>query len=499
MKSKVTLLNVLSSVLLQCVTIISGFIVPKLILSYFGSNVNGLISSLNQFLSYISLIEGGITGVIVTSLYKPCVEKDEKKISSIIITANSFFKKIGWIFLIYSLVLSIIYPTVFNTGFTFEYVFFLTLILSLNLFIQYMFCLSLKSLFTADKKVYVTSFVQTLIILLNLLLVYISLKIYPNVHLLKFISGIVYIIQPLFYGFYFRKHYTFYSNEKKDNELIKNRWNGFSINIASFIHFSTDIVILTIFCDFATVSIYSVYALVTNGLRQIVNSLTNGLNPTIGQEYAKNKVTSLNNKMDVYEYIILMLVFIIFSIAGLLITPFVLIYTKGVTDANYNQVVFGVLLVISEALYIIKYPHLNLAYAANKFNEITIPAYIEAAINILFSIIFVKFFGLNGVVIGTIIAMLYRMIFHVYFTKKSILKDRNTNLFYKKILICLLFDIVCIFICESIFKIKMLSIQSWVLYGFIYLSIYAIAYYIVSILFFKKEFLFIKKYVMKKR
>lgn len=69
MKNKATLLNMISGLILQLFTLVSGFILPKIILIYFGSEVNGLVSSLNQFLSYITLVEGGITGVIVANLY----------------------------------------------------------------------------------------------------------------------------------------------------------------------------------------------------------------------------------------------------------------------------------------------------------------------------------------------------------------------------------------------------------------------------------------------
>lgn len=74
MKNKATLLNMISGLILQLFTLVSGFILPKIILIYFGSEVNGLVSSLNQFLSYITLVEGGITGVIVANLYKPIVD-----------------------------------------------------------------------------------------------------------------------------------------------------------------------------------------------------------------------------------------------------------------------------------------------------------------------------------------------------------------------------------------------------------------------------------------
>ena len=95
MKNKATLLNMISGMVLQFFTLVSGFILPKIILTCFGSEVNGLVSSLNQFLSYITLVEGGITGVIIANLYKPIVEQDNNKISSVLVTADRFYKKIG--------------------------------------------------------------------------------------------------------------------------------------------------------------------------------------------------------------------------------------------------------------------------------------------------------------------------------------------------------------------------------------------------------------------
>ena len=133
MKNKETLLNMLSGLVLQIFTIISGFILPKIVLSFFGSEVNGLVSSLNQFLSYIALVEGGVTSVIIANLYKPLVEKDRKKLSSIMVTANKFYRKIGFIFIVYTLILASLYPIFFNINFGYLYVFSLTLILSVKL------------------------------------------------------------------------------------------------------------------------------------------------------------------------------------------------------------------------------------------------------------------------------------------------------------------------------------------------------------------------------
>ena len=70
MRSKKAIYNIVTNLVLQIVTIIYGFIVPKIIISNFGSNTNGLISSITQFLSYIALLESGFGPVVKSILYK---------------------------------------------------------------------------------------------------------------------------------------------------------------------------------------------------------------------------------------------------------------------------------------------------------------------------------------------------------------------------------------------------------------------------------------------
>ena len=64
MRSKKAIVNIISLLLFQATTIICGFIVPKLIISNYGSNVNGLIASINRFLAYITVLEIGFGTVI---------------------------------------------------------------------------------------------------------------------------------------------------------------------------------------------------------------------------------------------------------------------------------------------------------------------------------------------------------------------------------------------------------------------------------------------------
>lgn len=494
MNNRVTLINMISGFVLQLFTLISGFVLPKLILIYFGSEVYGLVSSLNQFLSYISLVEGGITGVIVASLYRPIVEHDDEQISRVLVTANKFYRKIGIFFIIYSVLLSIAYPLYFKTEFTFAYVCSLTLILSLSLIIQYMFSGVLKMLLNADKKTYIVNSVQTIIVICNIALASISVYVYPSIHILKIISGSLFVLQPVIFGHYVRKNYRINWKTEPSNSLIKSRWNGFAINFAAFIHGSTDIVVLTFLSDLKAVSVYSVYALVCNGLRQVINACLSGIASTVGQAYAREDWKALNAKLDIFEYIVFILVFFLLSVTALLITPFVQLYTRGIFDNNYKQPLFGYLMVLSEFFYLIKEPHVELAYSANKFRELTIPAYIEAGLNISLSMLLVRKYGLVGVAVGTIIGMVYRMIFHVYYTSR-IFPERKQRIFYKKLLLFSLASAIGLVICNMCFPLNTITVASWISHAFCYCIIIGGIMLAMSIIFFKKELRFFAGYL----
>ena len=60
-----TKLNIAGSVLLQIVSGICGLILPRFVLRQFGSEVNGLVASITQLLSYAVLLEGGMGGFSV--------------------------------------------------------------------------------------------------------------------------------------------------------------------------------------------------------------------------------------------------------------------------------------------------------------------------------------------------------------------------------------------------------------------------------------------------
>lgn len=94
-RGKKLALNTITSLGLQVVSVICGFILPRLILESFGSDVNGLVNSITQFLGVITLLDLGVGAVVQSALYKPLADNNTNMISKIYVSANKFFRRLA--------------------------------------------------------------------------------------------------------------------------------------------------------------------------------------------------------------------------------------------------------------------------------------------------------------------------------------------------------------------------------------------------------------------
>ena len=335
--------------------------------------------------------------------------------------SRTLYRKLGTILFIYSVILAVLYPLLSNSSFSFEYISSMTMILSFQLFLRNVFAVPYQQLLKSDKKVYLVSLIQAFFIVIDLGIFVVASIFLPNIHFLKLLSGLVYIIQPILLHKIVKNQYRLDSTIKADEVVLRNKWDGFAVNTAYFIHTSTDITILTVFTNLATVSIYTVHTIVTIGMRKILQAFSSAVSPNIGQLYAKGNRNALNEKFDIVEFVYFIICCGLLTIAGLLIVPFIKLYTSGVTDAEYYQPVFAIILIIAEFIYCIREPYSNLAQAAGRFKDMKFHAYAEAGLNLFSSIILVNCFGIIGVAIGTLIGNSYRTLYHVLYLKNHIL------------------------------------------------------------------------------
>ena len=492
MRKKKAIINVIAAVVLQIITIICGFIVPKLIITNFGSNVNGLLNSIVQFLAYITLLESGFGPVVKSILYKPIANKNKDEIQRILKTTEKFFKKIAAIFLIYIVGLCIFLPFTlskeFDTGFTLS----LVIIIAISTFAEYYFGMTYKIYLQSEQKNYVISIVHAITLILNTITVIILIKLGANIQIIKLFSSIIFILRPVLINIYVKKKFNINLKGADENYKIKQKWDGLAQHIAYVVHTNTDVVLLTLCCkNISDVSVYSVYLMVINKIKDIVKSFTGGIDATFGDMIAKEEKKSLKKNFEKYEVIYLTIATILFSTTMFLIIPFVSVYTKEIKDVNYIRPVFAYIIVIAEFISTIRQPYNDLVKTAGHFKETQIGAWIETISNILISVILVWNFGIIGVAIGTLIAMTIRTIEFIYHCSKYILNRSIWNTL-KKILVIIFELLIITIIMNLIPNIQILNYYNWIIQGIIVFSISSIV--VLCINFFLYKDIIIKKH-----
>lgn len=67
--------NAVSTAFFQIVNMLVSFFIPRIMLVIYGSEINGLVSSITQFIVYFNLLEAGLSGAAVWALYEPLAKK----------------------------------------------------------------------------------------------------------------------------------------------------------------------------------------------------------------------------------------------------------------------------------------------------------------------------------------------------------------------------------------------------------------------------------------
>lgn len=488
--------NVGSSFVYQITAIISSFILPRMFIEIFGSATNGLVNSITQFLSYISLLDLGVGAVFQSALYKPLARKDKDEINNVFCAGRNFYKKIGIIIFIYIVALSIIYPFIVQDRFEYISTMILVISMSISMFAQYYLGLAYQVFLTADQKHYVQANINTGTLILNTIVSIILLKLGFCIQIVKLATSFIFVLRPLLMKWYVDRHYDIDYKYKPSNDAIPQKWNGFAQHLAAVILNNTDVAVLTVFSTLENVSIYSIYYMVVSAIKQAIYMISSAMTPALGNMYGCDENEKFKSSYNLMEWFTHMISNLFFCVTAILITQFVLVYTKGVKDTNYDAPLFGMLISLAGALICMQLPYKSIIQVVGHYKETQYSSIIESVINIVVSILMVKKFGLLGVAIGTIMAIFYRMIYLEQYIQKNIIK-RNKYEFIKLLTIDVLLVGIMIF-STSFINTEILTITRWIINAIIVFVICTLCLIVVNFLFYKERMFAIINRILKK-
>ena len=478
-------LNTISGIVRQIVAMICGFILPRYMLVYFGSQTNGLVSSINHYLGFISLLDLGVGSVILSNLYKPLAQNDSTEISKVVKSSDRFFHSLGYIFLAYIAVLAILFPNVIYINDDKWFTVSLLFIIAISTFVEYFFGMTNKLLLDADQKAYIPLALATCTTILNTAIAIILMKNGAGIRGVKLGSAIVYTIRPIVQQIYIKAHYKIDRSIKLTEEPIKQKWNGFSQHLSAVVCQNVDVLALSLFSTMENVSIYSVYYTVVYGIQQAIMTSATGVESLFGNLIANNENDKLIAVFSSIEWIVHTIVTVVFTIAAIVIVPFMSVYTRGITDADYQQPVFGLLLVLAYAAMCLRVPYFRIIKASGHFKQTQNGAFISAIINTVITLALVFKFGLIGAAVGTFVALVYHTCYFVFYLKGNIL-NRPLRIFAKYLLTDCLIGIASFFSTMS-FQMSETTYFAWIVLSLKVGLVCLVFSALINFVFYRKE------------
>ena len=156
-KKKAVIKNVLFGFGGQAIVLFAGIIVPRMIMSGYGSEMNGLLATLGQIFMYLSLLGAGVNQSSRNALYSPVKHNERDKISDVISVTQGYFNRIAVYYGICVLLLSAAGPFLLNTSISRPEVFLIILLEGVASVISLRFIESYNAILSVDGRGYFIS------------------------------------------------------------------------------------------------------------------------------------------------------------------------------------------------------------------------------------------------------------------------------------------------------------------------------------------------------
>jgi len=434
MRAKKALKNTIWSLIYEGVALVCGLVLPRLILSSFGSQYNGVTSAITQFLAIISLMQAGIGGVTMAALYKPLAEGDSRRTSIILKSTEGFLRRIALLFVGFVFVIACTYPFLVIDEFDWLFTASLVMIMSISIFSQFYIGQTYEYLLAADQKQHIVHIVNAVRSIATTSLSVVMIRLGHGVHAVQTGTAIINILSTIFIYYYAKRKYAIDADVQRDNSTIGQRWDNFGQDVANFIVGKISLVSLSIFADVYAVSVFTVYNFVSLGIASTITAFTRSLNHAFGNMLVKNDPVVVKRNFQIYEQMVFILCTFIISVSFVMIIPFVTVYTKGITDTNYINYPFAYVFISASFVRCVRIPYVGVVNAAGHFRQMRNPAIVEASAAVALSVAMVPILGILGAALAILIASSYRTACYAMYLSKNII-FRSPWLYFKRLIL----------------------------------------------------------------
>lgn len=420
--------NLIVSVVSNVVILILGLIIPRVLLTHYGSDTNGTINTISQIFAYVALIEAGIRQAAMNMLYKPIKENDRLGTINVMYASRRYYKNVTYIYIAIVLALAFILPVGLKSDLDYFTIFLTVLFEGAAGAVSFYYVQTPSALLSVDGKTYITSIVDLVIKILSYGIKILLAMMNLNIAWIQFGFFILSLLKIVLYKSIIKKEYPWFDYKKCTDKTLKlpNR-NAFVVSeLAWTVFSSTDLIVLSFFASTKASSVYSVNNMIFLALGNLLSAAYYSIYYMLGNAYYEG-IEKYKVVHDTFNSLFLGALTVVMSVGVLLADSFISLYTSGVNDIQYNMFWLPVCFCVIQYLSWSRYVAGNLSGIAGYAQQVSKISLIEAIINISLSAVLVNIWGIYGVVLATILALPIKAIYTNYISDRKIMKRSCKN------------------------------------------------------------------------
>ncbi|MEG0826061.1 MAG: hypothetical protein RR404_01185 [Bacilli bacterium] len=493
MRTKLTIYNTLVSLLSQVLFLVLSLIFPRLIILTFGSEVNGLTSSINQILNIINLLQVGIVGASIYDMYKPIIEGNEKVIGSIYYTAKTYFNKVSLIFFVFGIIVMPFFLLGGSYQISFIEIFLSVIILTLNGALVFKYISSYDIIISAHQRKYILVYSSLIekIIYYGLLFLTIYLKTHFIFMYISILIGTLFRI--LYLRNFFNKTFLpkIFEFKSENNYKVKNQKFLLINQIVQQLIESIPTLIISKIYGFSIVSVFSLYNMIVSAFKMLATTIQNSVAASFG-DLAETDKKRASKIFDIIQLMFVNLGTIVGSCMIVLCLPFISLYSAGFKNINYSNVNLSIFMSLFILSFLIFLPYNMAINSTGKYKSVTRYNLTVGVICIIIAV-FAAIINFDYCIIPFILFYLVSSINYIRVIKSECF-DININKHLLRIIIPIIFVII------YYFTMNIWSVNTWIdfiIIGSLHFGISSILVILTNVLFdwhsFKNVFLFIRR------
>lgn len=491
MKTKKTLLIFITDIIPLIIISLLGIFKFKLFLQVLGSETLGLYQLFSQIMTYVALVDGGLSSAVLYSLYKPNAEGDNKKLKALLAGAFKRFSLIGAIVFGIAFVVSFFVPLLIkDTTFDNSYIMLTFLLFSTSNVIGYFFVPYDCLLEVKEKKHIYNIIIQSGQIVLSATEIVMLLN-GVRFEFILIMHSVVKLMAYLIEMYVCKKHYPDIKLTQKEKEYDFNNKIGALVfhKINGLVGSNIDSIIISSLLGLKYVAIYSTYNYIINMLKNILGKLSTSMTAIIGNYMVKSK----EKVYEIYQEFNSMLFYIAIVICTsltLAINGFIDIFYEGEIETSALVAVSFVAIMFT---FIVKMSTTLFVSAGGLYKETRHCAITDTIVNLVLSLTLIHFVGISGVLIATAVAVfIAEYILKTRVVHKYIFEKSSKGYFIKniKFFITYIIDLVLGYLIISRFNIT--NIFVWLIVFIIFTIINALI--VLGVFYLMREVQFVDRF-----